>query len=500
MESDPDTSFDSIEVEFEPVAPVTIPDEIRLNDNEYFYECVSLLNRCTVGRQSHIIEFPSSIDENEVPKHFVLFSFIALSLVIDDKYDVAAVAIYHFKEKVEVYYAKNWVRRPQDIKHAEEFAQIVRKTAAGKDTCETFQDQYFSLILRNAKPKFMKRFSSFKDAILQDIHDLGVLPPYAVDLMKMLRDLCDAKTPSVIRNNADREAAAFSKVGSIHVGLVNTLEACKSAVTAPESMCDYMRLSAYAYIIGTSSIIQDIVQQRQTLKNFLHCVQKFGMYYRGSIRLYSAITANTNCRKMYSSFELIGIDPPEDLRLVMENDWWKVLNVVYYRHTDCAIPITRGQFTGRYGGAVRDYEKHPCQRFEQHCEITLLRHLSLSHGPAELGISKACCPMCFKFINGVNAFRKRNGLNLWILGQRHSQIYNWRCESTDANGERDLSLEAGAKATRRLVRKQIVRLVHSCQIKKRVQSPVYDVVPEINEMARASRFDPEMFLQVHSTL
>jgi len=494
MESDQDRSFDSIDVEFEPVAPVTVPDEIRLDDNEYFYECLSLLNRFTSGSQSSDLDLPSSVDENEFPKHFVLFSFIALSLVINADRDVAAVAIYHFKEKVEVYYAKNWVRRPQDVKHAEEFAQIVRKTAARNDTRETFQDQYFSLILRNAKPKFMKRFTNFKDAILQTIHDPRVLPPYADDLMKILQDLCDAKTPSVIRNNADKEAASLSNIRSIHVGLVNALKACKSAVTAPQSMYDYMRVSAFAYIIGSSSVIQDVVKQRPTLKTFLHRVQQFGIYYRGTVRLYSEITANANCRKMYSSFELIGIDPPEDLRRSMEKDWWKVLNVVYYRHTNRVIPITRGQFNGRYSSAVRDYEKYKSQQFEQHCEITLLRHLSVSRGPAELGISKACCPMCFEFINGVNAFRERMGLSLWMLGRRHSQIYNWRCEYTGANGERDISLEAGAEATRQLVREQIVRLVRTCRIKKLVQSPAYQSDPEINEPETISRFLSDMFL------
>ena len=129
-------------------------------------ERLSLLSRYTSSHKSPVLDLPSSVDESESPEHFILFSFIVSSLVIDAECDVNVVAIYHFKEKVEVYDAKNWVRRLQDIKHAEEFAQIVRKTTARNDICETFQDQYFSLILHYAKPKFMKRFANFKCAIL----------------------------------------------------------------------------------------------------------------------------------------------------------------------------------------------------------------------------------------------------------------------------------------------------------------------------------------------
>jgi hypothetical protein len=93
--------------------------------------------------------------------------------------------------------------------------------------------------------------------------------------------------------------------------------------------------------------------------------------------------------------------------------------------------------------------------------------------------------MCFTFINRVNAAQERNGLSLWILGQRHSQIYNWRCENTSANGERDISLEAGAEAARLCVGEQFILLVHSS---------AYQFDPEINELESASRIHRDKFL------
>ena len=59
-------------------------------------------------------------------------------------------------------------------------------------------------------------------------------------------------------------------------------------------------------------------------------------------------------------------------------------------------------------------------------------------------------------------------------------MYNWQCAHSDANGKRDLALEAGAQAVRNFVTKEIIRLIKSCRTKKPNQSPLYQSDPEID--------------------
>jgi hypothetical protein len=411
-----------------------------------------------------------------------LYSFIALSLVIEAERDVCAVAIYRYNNRTEVFYAKNWALRDRDITHANEFATLVRSTAGRNTTLAEFQDEFFAFIMRSGRAKFMRRFAEFKTAIKETIKDPGDIPDTADDMMKIIRDLIRENTESVIRNNADKEVASYSDINSIYEGLLYALNDCKLYVDSATDLDDFMRMAANAYAVGNSTVTQDICERRPTLNNFLQCIQKFGVYYRGSTRLYLAITHNAQSRKIFSDFKVTGLNPLPQLRIELEQDWWTVLQNVYYRGTKRMIPITQGQFTATYASAIRDYvnPNYKVQRFEEHCEITLLRHLSTSHGPTELGISKACCPTCFAYINGVNDFRESKELSTWAIGIQHEQMYNWRCVDSGPNGETDLALEAGAEAVRDFVTKEIIRLVKSCRTKKMNQSPSYSSDPEID--------------------
>ena len=469
----------SSDIEFEPVAPVRVPENILSNDRDYLYECISIINRCT---QKTVSASQSRPDESTFTKHFVLYAFIALSLVIEAERDVCAVAIYLYHNRMEVFYAKNWALRDQDIAHANEFAMLVRSTAAQNTTLHEFQDQYFAFIMRSGRAKFMRCYGEFKAAIKETIKDSGVLPDSADDMMKIISDLIRENTTSVIRNNADKEVASYSDSNSIYEGLLYALNDCKSSVDTATDLYDFMRLAANAYAVGNSTVMLDICQRRPTLNNFLQCMQKFGMYYRGSTRLFLAVTHNAQSRKVYSHFTVTGLNPLPELRVDLEQDWWTVLQTVYYQRTKRMIPITQGQFTAKYGAAIRDYTnpRYKVQRFEEHCEITLVRHLSASHGPTELGISKACCPTCFAYIIGVNELRESMGLSTWAIGTQHDQMYNWQCVYSGADNQRDIVLEAGAEAVREFVTKEIIRLIKSCRTKKANQSPSYLSDPEID--------------------
>lgn len=116
----------SSDIEFEAVARDSIPEEILSNDRDYLYECISIFNRCTKRAVSTSRYRP---DESTYTKHFVLYAFIALSLVIEAEEDVCAVAVYLYNNRTEVFYAKNWALRDRDIAHANEFATLIRSTA-----------------------------------------------------------------------------------------------------------------------------------------------------------------------------------------------------------------------------------------------------------------------------------------------------------------------------------------------------------------------------------
>jgi hypothetical protein len=469
----------SSDIEFEAVAQVSIPDAILSNDRDYLNECISIINHCTKRAVSSTRYRP---DESTYTTHFVLYAFIALSLVIEADEDVCAVAVYLYHNRTEVFYAKNWALRDRDIAHATEFATLIRSTAMGNIGRAEFQEKYFEFIMRSARAKFMRRFGEFKAAIKETIKDAGVLPDFVDDMMKILRALDTKNITSIIRNNADKEVASCSPTNSIYNGLLYILDNCKSSVDKDKTLDDFMRLAFNAYVVGNSTVTIDICQKRPTFNNFLQCLQKFGIYYRGSTRLFLAITENAHARKLYSQFTVQGFNPLPELRVELEQDWWTVLQTVYYRGTKQMIPITRGQFTAKYDAAIRDYvnPKNKIQRFQEHCEVSLIRHLSASHGPTELGISKACCPACFVYISGVNQFRESMRLSTWIIGNRHDQIYNWQCAHSDVNGKEDLVFEAGAQAVRNFVTKEIIRLIKSCRTKKPNQSPSYQSDPEID--------------------
>jgi hypothetical protein len=199
---------------------------------------------------------------------------------------VYAVAIYLYHNRTEVFYAKNWALRDQDIAHANEFAMLVRSTAAQDITLHEFQDQYFIFIMRSGRSKFMRCYGEFKATIKETIKDAGVLPDSADDMMKIIRDLICENTTSVIRNNADKEVASYSDSNSIYEGLFYALNDCKSSIDIATDLYNFMRLAANAYAVGNSTVMLDICQRRPMLNNFLQCIQKFGMYYCGSIRLF----------------------------------------------------------------------------------------------------------------------------------------------------------------------------------------------------------------------
>jgi len=140
------------EVQFEVVPTPRPTQEVLDEKRDFAYEMMSILNRC--AKEQSRLSTSTPEHSNTSTMHVILYG-LALSLIREKEQDVAAIAIYNFKDTVEVYYTKNTMKHA-DIEHANELAELIRSTA--KDCLNTtdFFNKYFELILRNCREKFMR--------------------------------------------------------------------------------------------------------------------------------------------------------------------------------------------------------------------------------------------------------------------------------------------------------------------------------------------------------
>ena len=136
---------------------------------------------------------------------------------------------------------------------------------------------------------------------------------------------------------------------------------------------------------------------------------------------------------------------------------------------------------------VTEYEKWPTQTFISHCEITLMRSLTYVHKrpPTVLGVSKACCPLCFEFIRAVNQNRAMYSQTLWKVGGSHGNVYNWSLGS-----DKDKSMLAGTAAVGKWVYDKVLTMIQDCIYKSVAESPPFVSSPEDDEEPPASMYPP----------
>src|SRR5437762_11620568 len=103
-----------------PVDPI-----IANEQNDFVDECILLLHLLHKKKTNseYWVSYLRDLDAYEL-KHVILYNWIALSLVREAHADVAAVAVYRFKDKPSrIYYAKNNLNS-LDEAHAKEFADL----------------------------------------------------------------------------------------------------------------------------------------------------------------------------------------------------------------------------------------------------------------------------------------------------------------------------------------------------------------------------------------
>ena len=130
------------------------------------------------------------------------------------------------------------------------------------------------------------------------------------------------------------------------------------------------------------------------------------------------------------------------------------------------LQFTENQFRGVYGG-IGNYEQY-CKstEFVHHCEVSLIKQLTENHLPTVIGISKACCPLCYQFIKILNDRNRSEKKGIWIIGQKHDKFYQWDYED-DVSDEMKYALDG----VRMWVEKKVMQMIECCQMKAVTESP-----------------------------
>jgi hypothetical protein len=138
---------------------------------------------------------------------------------------------------------------------------------------------------------------------------------------------------------------------------------------------------------------------------------------------------------------------------------------------------------GKFGG-IKNYEKYSnATEFICHCEIQLITTLmEMKEPPIALGISKAPCSMCHRFVRGVNNYLKEQGAPIWLVGAEHQKAYHWT--GTDAGDP--VTIQKGNDAVRQFVYSRIMEMIHKIDDSSATESPPtgFPTPPEGREEVR----------------
>jgi OTT_1508-like deaminase len=270
-----------------------------------------------------------------------------------------------------------------------------------------FHIDIFHILIKNCTAKLMRRFGEFKHSFLASKSDDSSIPTTTGDLVTALQSWKTKHPAPPARNNADVSAISYSPTSNLYEGLILTIQWLQN------------HIAAHAYCIGCSSIMDDVVNEYPRLANVIETARKYGEYFRGASRLYTAITTPGKS-DFCKSFAIIHIPSPPPESITLEENWYYVLEVLYYRYNCRCLPITEGDFLREYRNSIEKYKDWKTIRFIPHCEITLIRYLIPRYHPTEIGVSKSCCATCYEFIKGLNATRMTRQ---WGIQGGHGNVY-----------------------------------------------------------------------------
>ena len=142
-----DDSFESVSMGdlFERLILLPIGDTVHEEARKFIYEALSILERCQSKKAKSV---PLTVhSRDKISTHLILYEFIALSLVRKAETDVAATAIYQ-KGDMWKYCGSRILWTKRDEEHTEDFANLIRTTAADPSIClHQFHLNYFSFVI-----------------------------------------------------------------------------------------------------------------------------------------------------------------------------------------------------------------------------------------------------------------------------------------------------------------------------------------------------------------
>lgn len=401
-----------------------------------FLRCVHKVNMRT-ERSSD--EWKSRMHEltNRQRKHLVLYNRIATTIVRETHGDVAAVTVYRLKDEkgAMVYYAKNAIST-DDLKHINQFAEIVRKAACQPISRSEFQTRYFQLLFENCRGKLDRRFQEVRDVLLNK--EYGNSRSLPIEQLKIVLEN-NLKEPSIDpfggreKGNADKEALKLTGVENIYTALIMILNSMEVYVRSPATVEVVQSLSGQAWIIGRSVAFEETKKTAVALLVQNVC-QKFGEYYRGTSQLHE-ILYDHRWNKSLRNVQFRAVPPAEPQKPVLNSDWYRVLETIYTRATGKPMAVSSGRLSQRLQGVVNEYRSW-CSpdrsAFVRHAEVQLIEYLMAHKMPPDVvGISKLCCSMCNAWIDNVNS---HHYIHLWRVSGCHGRLYPWG-RNPDAHSE-----------------------------------------------------------------
>ena len=452
-----------------------IPDVVLQDTKDYLHELISIMSRAQRITPDELVDdydAPSQLANisNKEREHLVIHAWMALSIVLKEARDVAAVATYRKTDKIVVYYAKNGPIDEDSQSHIQELSSLIRNTARNASVSKgELIRSYFSLVHRNLYAKYRRRLHELKYYITMKRE--SAKPGLFYDaptplLLDYLDQNLKTQTPFTVVRAADESVAALSSFKNMYDGLICIINTLKDRIGSVSTERDFESCSFYAYALGNNSLIENIKSNRREFLDLVESAKKLGEYWRGINRLFKII--NNGQREYFVNFEIIPICNNISRIIPLEKDWYHVLSCFYYRQTGKTLPFPPNRFKGIFGG-IKNYEKYfNDTEFICHCEVILITALmEMKESPTALGISKASCSMCYRFVRGVNEYLKEQRASSWVVGAEHQKVYAWKAmDAGDA-----VAIQKGNDAVRQFVYSRIMDMIHKCDDLSATESP-----------------------------
>jgi hypothetical protein len=437
----PNTTAVGNDVLLEMIALVSSADRLNKDDIDDGF---------TDGTQSELYK-----DNDKCRIHLIIYAFLALSLVQNNSRDVCAVVVYQHQDGLDVHVAKNGRLEERFKEHVERVIDLVKSTAKTQlPNKRKFVNQYFECIRQFALPKLIAREKSLRHLMTSHYKDHST--EFNIAPLSLLKDAITAysQVPLLCVTWGDRKVASLSSIGDVYDGLKIAISKIEPLLS-PITNVDHINLAYLCSAVSETSLVRRLNDRRE-LYDLIEAMKKVGQYYRGTRFLYERIVDDKyRARFCNIAVEYVEYEIKEKRR--PQISWYDLLKKIYKETTGNDLPLNANRFQGIYGGIIH-YGKS--QEYVGHCETKLISELIRKGRPAtEIGVSKACCGLCYHWVKGVNAYlmTSRGNMGRWLVGGNHHKVYYW-----EAPQDTSAAAAAGKFAVRDYLKGRIMHMIYRC--------------------------------------